>query len=64
MTLETALYNAKTYNTGGRENGAPRTGDCRLNIKFSPELSRRSQFSPLVGRRVLRAALPQGMWII
>lgn len=36
MTLETVLYNAKTDNTGGRENGAPRTGDCRLDIKFSP----------------------------
>jgi len=34
--LEKILYTAKTHTTGGRENGAARSSDGRLDIKLSP----------------------------
>ena len=33
---ETVLYTAKTHTTGGREGGASRTDDGRLDVKLSP----------------------------
>jgi lipoyl-dependent peroxiredoxin len=33
--LEKILYTAKTHTTGGRENGASRTSDGRLDVKLS-----------------------------
>ncbi len=30
------IYTAKTHTTGGREGGASRTSDGRLDIKYSP----------------------------
>jgi Ohr subfamily peroxiredoxin len=34
--IEKVLYTAKTHTTGGRENGASRSSDGRLEIKLSP----------------------------
>ena len=34
--LETVLYTAKAHTTGGREGGASRTDDGRLDVKVSP----------------------------
>lgn len=36
MTLEKILYTAKAHTTGGREGGASRTDDGRLDVKISP----------------------------
>jgi len=36
MTLEKVLYTAKAHTTGGREGGASRTGDGRLEVRLSP----------------------------
>jgi hypothetical protein len=36
MTLQRVLCTAKPRTTGGRESGAARTDDCRLDTKFSP----------------------------
>ena len=33
--LDKVLYTAKTHTTGGRENGASRSSDGRLDIKLS-----------------------------
>jgi lipoyl-dependent peroxiredoxin len=35
MTLEKILYAAKAHTTGGREGGASRTDDGRLDVKIS-----------------------------
>jgi osmotically inducible protein OsmC len=35
MKLEKTLYTAKAHTTGGRENGASRTSDGRLDVKLS-----------------------------
>jgi lipoyl-dependent peroxiredoxin len=35
MTLEKVIYTAKTHTTGGRDGGASRTDDGRLDIKLS-----------------------------
>jgi hypothetical protein len=35
MTLQTALYTAKPQTTGGRESGAARTDDRRLDTEFT-----------------------------
>ena len=34
--IEKVLYTAKTHTTGGREGGASRTSDGRLDVKLSP----------------------------
>jgi lipoyl-dependent peroxiredoxin len=34
--LEKVLYTAKTHTTGGREGGASRSDDGRLDVKLSP----------------------------
>jgi osmotically inducible protein OsmC len=34
-TLEKVIYTAKAHTTGGRENGASRTSDGRLDVKLS-----------------------------
>src|SRR5215471_8946477 len=36
MTLEKILYTAKAHTTGGREGGASRTDDGRLDVRISP----------------------------
>jgi lipoyl-dependent peroxiredoxin len=33
--LENVLYTAKAHTTGGRDNGASRTSDGRLDVKLS-----------------------------
>ena|ERR1700728_3826714 len=35
MNLEKVVYTAKAHTTGGRENGASRTSDGRLDVKLS-----------------------------
>jgi len=35
MTLEKVLYTAQAHTTGGRDGGASRTSDGRLDVKFS-----------------------------
>ena len=40
------LYTAKTHTTGGRENGASRSSDGRLEIKLSPPGSPRPGTNP------------------
>ena len=35
MSLEKVLYTAKSHTTGGRDGGASRTDDGRLDIKFT-----------------------------
>jgi lipoyl-dependent peroxiredoxin len=40
------LYTAKTHTTGGRENGAARSSDGRLDIKISPPGSPRPGTNP------------------
>jgi len=35
------IYTAKTHTTGGRENGASRSSDGRLEVKLSPPTSNR-----------------------
>jgi osmotically inducible protein OsmC len=34
--IEKVLYTAKAHTTGGREGGASRTDDGRLDVKLSP----------------------------
>ena len=36
MSFEKILYTAKAHTTGGREGGASRTDDGRLDVKISP----------------------------
>jgi Ohr subfamily peroxiredoxin len=44
--IEKVLYTAKTHTTGGRENGAARSSDGRLDIKLSPPGSAGSGTNP------------------
>ena len=55
--LEKVLYTAKAYTTGGREGGASRTDDGRLEVKLSIPGTRApaptpSSCLPLAGRPV------------
>src|SRR5580692_2126683 len=43
---EKLLYTAKTHTTGGRENGASRSSDGRLDIRLSTPGSERSGANP------------------
>ena len=38
MQIEKVLYTAKTHTTGGREGGASRTSDGRLDLKLTVPL--------------------------
>ena len=40
------IYTAKTHTTGGRENGASRSSDGRLEVKLSPPTSNRIGTNP------------------
>ena len=45
-TSNKVIYTAKTHTTGGRENGASRSSDGRLDIKLSPPGSPRTGTNP------------------
>ena len=45
-TSSKVIYTAKTHTTGGRENGASRSSDGRLDIKLSPPGSPRTGTNP------------------
>jgi osmotically inducible protein OsmC len=73
------LYTAKTHTTGGREKGAARSSDGRLDIKLSPPGSAGSGTNPEqlfaagwsacfegaigVAARKMKVAVPEGMAI-
>jgi len=58
--IEKVLYTAKAHSTGGREGGASRTSDGRLDVKLSVPGTSGPQWSPQNRPMVVRAKPANG----